>query len=149
MRDDIHELRRKKVEIERKIHALISESESIDSRIEALERPDRPMSAIEAYESSSLYREVQRLRRRQEELATTMDRLMHTIKRLSKEMGFGMSNIPTELTEYVQWRRAYEESSEIKEKLYKLDNDALRMFPDLGYERRLKRSRSSEEMLFL
>ena len=149
MSDDIHELRRKKAEIERKIHALISESESIDSRIEALERPERPMSAIEAYESSPLYREVQRLRRRQEELATTMDRLMHTIKRMSNEMGFGMSSIPTELTEYIQWRRAYEESSEIKEKLYKLDNDALRMFTDLGYERRLIRSRSSEEMLFL
>ena len=149
MSDDIYELRRKKAEIERKIHALISESESIDSRIEALERSERPMSAIEAYESSSLYREVQRLRRRREELVETMDRLMHTIKRLSNEMGFGMSCIPLDLTENIQYHRALDERNKIEKKLQELDTKAINMFPGLGYERRLKRSRSSEEMLFL
>ena len=34
-----------------------------------------------------------------------------------------------------------------EDKLQELDNEALRKFPGLGYERRLKRSRSSYQML--
>lgn len=147
MSDEIDQLRRRKTEIERKIQELLAESETIDSQIEALGRRERPMSAIEAYESSSLYREVQRLRRRHADLAEIMKGLLDTIKQMSEDLGFGMSDIPTELTEYVQWRRAYEESSEIEDKLQELDNEALRKFPGLGYERRLKRSRSSYQML--